>query len=52
MSNPQGQGQGQEPGQERQSGESEQDYRERLRRTGAQGTEGQDTGDAGAPQKR
>lgn len=48
MSNPQGQ----EQGQERQPGESEKDYRERLRRTGAQGTEGQETDEAGGTQNR
>lgn len=48
MPNPQGQ----EQEQGRQPGESEQDYRERLRRTGAQGTEAQETDETGGTQGR
>lgn len=48
MSNPQGQDQGQE----RQPGESEQDYRERLQRTGAQGTEAPGSGEGTGTQDR
>lgn len=48
MSNPQGQSQGQE----RQPGESEQDYQDRLRRTAEQGTEAPDSGEATGTQDR
>lgn len=50
MSNPQGQ----DPGQslERQPGESEEAYRERLQGAGAQGTEAPDAGENTGPQDR
>lgn len=50
MSNPQGQ----DPGQnlERQPGESEEAYRERLQGAGAQGAEAPDAGENTGPQDR
>lgn len=48
MSNPQGQ----EMGQERQPGESEQDYQERLQRESGQGTEAPGAGESTGTQGR